>query len=179
MSDDEKEVDSNANEEPAEESAHTREFKGQLKLPGNTFDNYAAGDSVMAKGQIIFTSPVTTTPKCSIRFKGQIVMSETSQQMLGPATKEMTGQLILYPDGVVPRLIMGEDTLNQAFLEAMTDREILITLGRLRFASDVKSETLKEKIHSIACIGQVLCSESLHPHVLLLCRDKIGEIEIE
>jgi len=178
MSADEKQADSNTNEEAAEKSSHTREFKGQVKLTGNTFDNYAAGDNVVAKGQVVFTSPVTTTPKCSITLKGQIVMSEASHQMLAPAITTLAGQLILYPDGIVPRLIMGEDMLNQAFLEAMTDREILITFGRLRFASDVQAETLKEKIHSIACIGQITCSESLYPHVMLLCRDKLGEVEI-
>ena len=152
---------------------------GQFKLMGDAFEGYAPGEIVTITGQVVFTSPIMATPKCRLRITGQVVVPEDSERMLVPAIMKMTGQIVHYPDGVKLRIVLGKETFDQAFFEAMTGKELLINLGKVCFAPDVQAQSLKEKIHSIINLGKIGCSESLRPFVQLLCRDNLGKIEVE
>ena len=179
MSADEDDVRGDGAEDGHSESAGRKKFTGQLKLTGDAFEGYAPGEIVRITGQVVFTSPITATPKCRLRITGQVVAPEGSERLLAPAIMKMTGQMVHYPDGVELRIVLGEETFDQAFFEAMTGKELLINLGKAFFGPDVQGESLKEKIHSIINLGKIRCSESLRPFVQLLCRDNLGKIEVE
>ena len=156
-----------------------RDLKGQLKLSGDAFDDYGDGEVVTITGQIVFTSPLTATPKCRFRIIGQMVVPESSERMLVPAIMKMTGQMVCYPDGVMPRIVLGKESFSQAFLDAMREKELLINLGQACFTPEVQGQSLMDKIHSIINLGKIRCGKSLHPFVQVLCRDNLGVIEAE
>ena len=179
MSADEDKVCGDAEEERDDEVTGKIKLTGQLKLPGDAFDGYAAAEVVKIIGQVVFTSPMMATPKCRFRITGQVVAPEGSGRMLVPAIVKMTGQMLYYPDGVKPRIVLTKETFNQAFFEAMTEKELLINLGKACFTPDVQGQSLKEKIHSIINLGKIECSKSLRPFVQVICRDNLGKIEAE
>lgn len=74
---------------------------------------------------------------------------------------------------------MGKETFDQAFFETMTERELLINMGKTCFAPDVRGQSLQEKIHSIINLGKIRCSKSLRPFVQVICKDNLGKIEAE
>lgn len=156
-----------------------RKLTGQLKLKGDAFDGYQPDEVVTITGQVVFTSPVVATPKCRLSVTGQMVAPEGSERMLVPAIQNMMGQLLYYPDGVKPRILLSKETFRQAFFETMTEKECLINLGQVRFAPDVQGQSLTDKIHSIINLGRIECSKLLLPFVQVLCRDNLGKIEAE
>ena len=179
MTSDEMEVGHHADEDSHNGLSRKTKLTGQLKLTGGALEGYAPGEVVKITGQAVFTSPITATPKCRLKMTGQVVVPEGSERMLVPAIIGMTGQVLLYPDGVQPRILLGRETFDQAFFEAVTEKEVLINLGRISFAPDVQGQSLKEKIHSIINLGKILCSKSLRPFIQVICRDNLGKIETE
>lgn len=152
-------------------------FAGQMKLRGDAFDNYPADVIVKLTGQLVFTSPVVTEPKCRFRIVGQVIAPEGSEKALSAAIIKMVGQVVYYPQGTQPRIVLGTETFSQGFLEALTEREILVNLGQTCFSPDVQAQTFREKIHSIINLGRLKCDSSLLPVVQVLCRDNMGKIE--
>ncbi len=179
MSADEDDVRRDAAEDGDNELTGKKKFTGQLKLTGDALEGYAPDEIVKITGQVVFTSPITATPKCRLRITGQVVAPEGSQRLLAPAIMKMTGQMVHYPDGVELRIVLGKETFDQAFFEAMTGKELLINLGKVFLGPDVQAQSLKEKIHSIINLGKIRCSKSLRPFVQLVCRDNLGKIEVE
>ena len=179
MTSDEMDVDRDEEEDDDDELPGKSKFCGQMRLTGDAFEGYAPDDVVKLAGQVVFTSPITATPKCRLRMAGQLIVPEDSQRILAPAIKVMAGQLLYYPDGVQPRILLGKETFDQAFFDTITDKEVLINLGKTSFAPDVQGQALKEKIHSIINLGKILCSKSLRPFIQVICRDNLGKIETE
>ena len=175
---DDEENDDEENDNEEDVSVKTN-FEGQAKVRGDAFDNYAADDVVKTCGQIVFTTPVVTQPKCRFKIVGQLIVPEGSEKTLAPAIMKMSGQMIYYPDGVQPRIVMGKETFGQAFFQAMTEREVLINLGHTCLAADVQGQIIRERIHSIINLGVIKCSKALLPVVQVLCRDNLGRIEAE
>ena len=112
MSADEDGFRRDAEEERDNKSTGKTKLMGHLKLAGDVFDNYAPDEVVTITGQVVFTSPVTATPKCRFRITGQVVAPEGSARVLVPAIMKMTGQMLYYPDGAKPRIVVGKETFS-------------------------------------------------------------------
>jgi hypothetical protein len=179
MSQDEDNGRREAAEDQDEVSSGKTVFCGQLKLKGDAFEGFAADTVVKITGQVVFTTPVKAMPKCRLKITGQVIAPEGSDRLLAPAILAMTGQMIYYPEGVRVRVVMGKEIFDQAFLLAVSEKELLINMGKTSLAPDVQGPTLKEKIHSIINLGKIHCSDSLRPFVQVICRDNLGKIETE
>jgi hypothetical protein len=147
---------------------------GQIKLTGEALASGNADSILFIVGQLFLTTPVTSIGYKELRVTGQILAVRGSEAALGAKLRDFTGQTLYLPSK--PRIIMGEETLGQAFLELLPEPESLVVMGVLTFDDDVTVDLLKSKITEIVLMGQIHAPKELVPLVQVITREKMGQI---
>jgi len=147
---------------------------GQIKLTGEAL---AAGDPeriLVVVGQLCLTSVVPSVGYKGIHVTGQIFATKGSENAIGAKLISLQGQIFYIPAN--PRLIMGEESIGQEFLELLPEPVPLVVMGKLTIEADVTREMLKSKINEITLMGDLNVPKTLLPLAQVLTVEKMGEI---
>ena len=151
---------------------------GQVQIGGDTL---AAGDDstiLMLVGQVVVTPEVTRIGYRGLILVGQILLPKSAQAAIAGKVISQTGH-VLYYEGAAPRVFMQDMRFSKAFLDLVEEPLALVVLGDCTFAADVTPELLRQKVRSMALIGDATVEDpALQPVVQYLANPVIGEITV-
>lgn len=148
---------------------------GQFVTTGESLATISADDLLFIAGQMIITTPVEKINARELQVHGQVFAPVGSESAIDSKLKKITGQILYYPAGTV-RVIIGIDTFDRAFLEALPEPLVLVVVGNLTFAKDVPADLLKQTIRHIALMGNINAPKAIVPIVHVLTPQCFGTI---
>lgn len=147
---------------------------GQLQLSGESFTLGSPDEILLIMGQAFINSPVTSVGFKEIWLYGQAFAIRGSEATLGAKLGRVNGQIFYLP--AEARVVMGETTIDQEFLEYLPAPRALVIMGSVRFTEDVTKEMLRSKIEEIVLMGVIVAPASLLSLIRVLTKEQMGEI---
>ncbi|HEX4214332.1 MAG TPA: hypothetical protein VIA06_13525 [Candidatus Dormibacteraeota bacterium] len=162
---------------PYAEGQQVRVHSGQVRFGARAMANAGGnpGDVLVVGGQLVVTEPLTTLGYARIVVSGQLMAPRQSEDLIGPASL-IQGQVVWYAGD--PRFFTGEDSFSAEFFRLQEKPITLALIGDFEFEADVTSELLREKVSSIALIGEVRAPKALIPALQMLATERIGDIRV-
>ena len=152
-------------------------LSGQVKLSGAVLANPAGepDDLLIAAGQVVITSQVTTVGYAKVIIAGQLAAPAASRDLLEPRVQAQ-GQSGWYqsPD---PRIIVEDTRLGRDYFRLLDRPVSLVVLADLAIAPDVTEAVLREKVSDIVLFGDITAPAGLVPVLQVLAADAFGTIQ--
>lgn len=149
---------------------------GQTKISGEAL---AGGDSetiLVIVGQVIITTPVTKVGYKGLIVVGQVCAPRGSEGVLASGIKQLTGQIIYYPEGA--RFFWGDTNISCDFLKFLTMPTAFVVIGNMIFAEDITVEQVQSKISEFVLFGLLDIPRHLESITQFLTTEKMGEIRV-
>jgi voltage-gated potassium channel Kch len=152
---------------------------GQATLSGATLANPAgqASDVLIAAGQLVITSEVTTIGYRQLLIAGQLAAPAASRDVIEPRV-QVQGQVGWYR-GDVPRVFYDDTNLGPDFFRLLDQPVSLIVLGDLTIAAGLTEALLREKVAGISVFGDVTAPPELVGVLQALTTDAFGAIRAD
>jgi hypothetical protein len=152
-------------------------LSGQVKLSGAMLANPAGrpDDLLIAAGQVVVTSPVTTVGFSEVIIAGQLAGPAGSRDMLEPRVQAQ-GQSGWYrsPD---PRIFVEDARLGPDYFRLLDRPVSLVVFGDLAIAPGVTEAMLREKVSDVVLFGDITAPAGLVPVLQVLATDAFGTIQ--
>lgn len=163
---------------PVPTGKQVKTLSGQLSFPGDAF---AEGDPehpvLLLVGQIVFTSRITTLGYTQVIVAGQLIAPEGSESAVARYVTRLIGQAVYYPGTAKPRILRGQETLDEAYFQALAEPQVLILLGSYKFAANVTVETLRQKVAGLIVLGELQTAPGLVSAVRAMASDVMGVLK--
>ncbi|RYG33783.1 hypothetical protein EON81_17280 [bacterium] len=150
---------------------------GQIRMSGEALAGGPEGGVLVVVGQFQITSVPSKIGYREIRVIGQLFAPRGSEAVIGPKLTEMNGQIFYLPTDA--RMIMGEETISQEFLEYLEDGTTFVVMGELRFDDTVDVPMIRQKIAEIVLMGEIRAPRAVVPILQVITKEKYGEIHAE
>lgn len=148
---------------------------GQIRLSGEALQHGDPETILMIVGQTMITDTIQSVGYKEVRIVGQLLAPRDSQAVLSAKLTQLTGQVLYIPSK--SRLFMGNESINQEFLELLSEPTPIVVMGNLTLERDVTKDMLKTKIPEIVLMGNVSAPKELATLVNVITVEKMGKIE--
>jgi hypothetical protein len=161
---------------PFAEGQDTKMLTGQLTLSGAMLANPAgqADDVLIAAGQLVITSAVTTMGYRQLLIAGQLAAPAASRDVIEPYV-QVTGQAGWYR-GEDPRVFYESTSLGPDFFRLLDHPVSLIVLEDLTITAGVTEAMIREKVSGISVFGDLTAPAELVGILQVLTTDAFGTI---
>ncbi|HEY3907475.1 MAG TPA: hypothetical protein VGM14_26455 [Streptosporangiaceae bacterium] len=161
---------------PFADGQDTKVLTGQLTLSGAMLANPAgeADDVLIAAGQVVITSEVTTIGYRQLLITGQLAGPAASRDVIEPRL-QATGQAAWYR-GDDPRVFYESTSLGPDYFRLLDHPVSLIVLADLTIAAGVTEAMILEKVSGISVFGDLTGPPELVGVLQVLTTDAFGTI---
>jgi hypothetical protein len=161
---------------PHVEGAATRLMSGNT-ISGEALANTAGqpSDMLLATGQLVVTSPITTLGFQQLVTIGHLVLPPDVPADLLGRMQSVGGQVVSW--SATPRVFDGKDHFSAGFFELFDQPITLVLDGSFSFDEDVAPPTLRRAVAAIVLDGKIRAPRQLVPMLQVLCIARDGKIE--
>lgn len=148
---------------------------GQIKLSGAMLENGDPDTILFLVGQTMIQGEIKSVGYKEIRAVGQLLVPRSGMAAFSAKLKNMTGQILYVADKY--RLVMGEETFDEEFLEMLPEPTAFVVMGSLSFSDGVTKELLQTKATEFVLMGSIRAPKHLASILNVLTVEKFGHIE--
>lgn len=160
------------------ENQRVKVQSGQVRLSGAALANPAGGpdDVLVLAGQIVVTGTVREVGYAQVLAAGQCVLPEAARDLLEPIM-EAQGQTVWYR-GQRPWVVTESTELGADFFRLLDEPIALVVLAELTITAGVTAELVREKVTSVALLGDVTAPADAVPALQALTTESFGAIRV-
>lgn len=147
---------------------------GQVRMGGEGFAKGDPETTLFIVGQLFVTSPVSSVGYKEVWVHGQAFALRGSEDTFGAKLGRVEGQVFYLP--AEARIITGEETIDNEFLELLPKPCALVVMGEIFFTEDVTKDLLKSKILEIVLMGCIVAPQPILSLVKVLTVERMGEV---
>ena len=155
-------------------------LNGQQVFGRDSFKNQAEPLNMMVNGQVIIKADV---PEEDVEqglgfliINGQIICPEYLAGLIQAKTRDLNGQMIIYEGQ--PQVVIGNVTLNEAYLSALEDGTELMVVGKVSAPQVLANDLIQQKIQKLYVIGNIICREENAQTLLARVDSSGGSAEV-
>lgn len=152
---------------------------GQVEISG---DSLAAGNEhtiLTLVGQVVVTPEVTQVGYRGVILIGHVLLPKSAERALAGKIINQTGQIVYYEGGTNLRVFMEDVCLTKAFFDLVEEPMTLVLVGDSTFSVDVTPEVLRQKVRSIALVGDATVENpDLQPVIQFMAKTMLGSVSV-
>ncbi len=160
--------------------ANARVVSGQEVFSRDTFKNRTEALTIVVSGQLIVEPDV---PEDDIErglekliISGQVYCPEHLAGVVQAKIRDLSGQIYTYHKSA--KVIMGNLSLTESYLQALDDGSELVLFRNLNASQVLPNDLLAQKIQKIQVYGRVVCCEENVKTLLARQDDKTGSAKL-